>query len=669
MLGYISVIKKYLLFHFDITMRNPIKKNHLLALLILLIGLNFAGLFVNVYLRGEGHSHPPHLHEVSSHHAEQGGVHSHGDGETFIYRYQIPLIICFASVFMALYAYIIFSRRERVVQQDIIRADQANQAKSDFLANMSHELRTPLNSILGLSRMFVEDEDLPMEKREMAEVIYKGAASLIEHVNDILDISKIESGLISLEHIGFDVRDVMSNVVQTMKPISESKNINLISFYHGKDDYFLLGDPFRIKIVLTNFISNAIKYMRDDDGEETRREIQLTTSIKDIPKSDRVLLYCAVKDTGIGIEKNKLDDIFDKFIQADLSTTRKYGGTGLGLSISKELIEMMGGEIGVDSEIGKGSTFWFRLILDKTDEVDEKARERIQVDRRKKVRSSQNASIPVAGARVLLAEDHELNKDFMRRLLSRMGFLSVDVVDTGTAAVDAFEKSDYDLILMDCHMPDKTGYEATRDIRSSKKETGASIPIVALTADAMKEARNKCFEVGMNGYLSKPVSLEDLQLMLSEWVIFNRVNDRKVPPLSGMVASKADNFDVEPKASAGGAYTNSVSADLPADLSLIEEYADTPKEKEHFIALFLQQSAEGLVQMTDNVTNGPNQVWVDAAHKFKGGAGMIGAHKLHALCVEAHQMKDVPQQKRRVIMDQIKEEFAALEKYLRDYMS
>ncbi|MCI5059850.1 MAG: ATP-binding protein [Alphaproteobacteria bacterium] len=528
-------------------------------------------------------------------------------------------------------------------------ADKANREKSDFLANMSHELRTPLNSILGLARILMGNESLVQDDRDMAGTIYKGAVNLLENVNGILDISKIESGKLALETVNFDIKDVISNVMETMGPVAQEKEIAFSCNYSSEDIPYLIGDPFRIKQVLVNFVSNAFKYMPNEEGKGIPKEVEIfvSTSNKDNGVTE---VLCSVRDTGIGIPEDKTATIFDKFIQADLSTTRKYGGTGLGLSISRELIEMMKGEIGVDSKVGKGSEFWFRIPLQITDVIDEDTQNRIRGERRKRLRKSTGASVPVHMARVLVAEDHLFNQDFIKRLLKRMGFKSFDIVENGKEAVEAFGENDYDLILMDCHMPEKNGYEATLEIREHQKENGKTIPIIALTADAMKGTRKKCLDVGMNEYLSKPIDSTELQNVLSRWIVF----------------TDQDNQEKEEEVSLNN--QNIEQTDPPADLSLFQEYADNPEDQKYFISLFLEQSEEGIEIMRENISAGPNTVWVEAAHKFKGGAGMIGAQKLYDLCAKAQQMEDVSADIRERILKEIESEFSTLKQYLKKHV-
>ena len=528
------------------------------------------------------------------------------------------------------------------------KAERANQAKSDFLANMSHELRTPLNSIIGLARILVEDSALGTEERDMIENIHKSAINLVDIVNDVLDISKIESGNIVLEEIGFDFTETVANVIDTMAPIASQKGISLQCHYNNKNLPFVLGDPLRVSRILTNLVSNAIKYTNKEKEEKFSVSEQSVHNEKEgvnvkinsnVKEDGSLAIHCEVIDTGIGIAEDKLETIFDKFSQADVSTTRKYGGTGLGLAITKDLVEMMGGTIGVKSKLGEGSNFWFSIPFKVTDCVDEFVRDSGAGDIQ---RSTEDAYLEVDKAKVLVAEDHLLNQDFIARLLRRMGFCGVEIVEDGELAVQAFDEKHFDLVLIDCHMPQKNGYEATADIRKSTKEKASTLPIVALTADAMRGTRERCLNAGMTDYVSKPIDSKELKKVLAQWVIFP---------------------EQEQQEKEGG---KKQSAETPADLSLLEEYAETPEEIKNFIDVFVVQSHESLEILKENCIEGPCQEWVEAAHKLKGGAGMVGAQALHKVCEDAQNMNEASAEEREAVLQELLGSYANVEKFLEE---
>lgn len=537
----------------------------------------------------------------------------------------------------------------RVIEREKIEkaradAEKANQAKSEFLASMSHELRTPLSSILGLTQMLVEEPALREDDRHMAGTVHKSAQNLLAIVNDILDISKIEAGNIVLENAGFDFRNVVASVMETMSPIASSKGISLQSRFVKEDIPYLVGDSLRVSRILTNLVGNAVKYTEKGGVEVTVNSHPLPPlrdkkAKKPIP---RLEIYCEVKDSGIGIAGDNLRLIFDKFTQADASISRKYGGTGLGLAITKELVELMGGRIGVESSIGAGSVFWVKLpfaVTEKT-ETDRQTRQR-RAQRKKNAVSR----IAAEKARVLVAEDHLLNQDLLKRLLPRMGFGQFDMVENGKQAVEAFAKNDYDLILMDCHMPELNGYEATEAIRKAADKNGKTLPIIALTADAMKGTREQCLAAGMSDYLSKPIDREELQNILEQWFVF---------PDQAVLQKKNDNDAGKP---------------LTVDLALMKEYADTPEEIREFAEMFIGQSLEHLALLKENCKAGESKLWVEVAHKLKGGAGMWGAESLRLLCEKAQTMAKATAKERKALYQKIEAEYGRVEKALKKAVS
>ncbi len=513
-------------------------------------------------------------------------------------------------------------------------AERSNRAKSEFLANMSHELRTPLNSIMGLSRMISEEPSTDQDTAHMATTVNKAAITLLDIVNDILDISKIEAGGMVLEKIGFDIKEIISSIVETMAPIASGKGVSLKYHYETEDIPFVLGDPLRFSRIVTNLVSNAIKYTETG-------EVNISVAADPIEGTDnsQIEFYCTVEDTGIGIPQDKLHSIFDKFTQVDETITRRFGGTGLGLAITQDLVKMMHGTIGIDSVVGQGSLAWFKIPFIVTDEIDKDMRRGRRAQRQKVV--SADHLIPAEQARLLVAEDHQLNQDFIKRLLKRMDLQNYLIVETGADAVDKWRDGNFSLILMDCHMPEKNGYEATRDIRAAESGTGKRIPIIALTADAMKGTQEKCIDAGMDEYITKPIDADDLRDALSQWILF---------PDTTVSAPAQPQGIVEP-------------VDTPADLSLLSDYAETPEEMEQFLQTFTTVSTECLELLTAHCIDGICTPWVEAAHKFKGGAGIVGAKKLQALCAQAQDMEEASIKDRENILKKIKNEYDIVKKY------
>ncbi|MBX2835141.1 MAG: response regulator [Micavibrio sp.] len=396
--------------------------------------------------------------------------------------------------------------KEKLLQAKNL-AEKANRAKSEFLANMSHELRTPMNSIIGLTNIMFEDKDTTAEQKENLDTIHKSSNNLLNIVNDILDLSKIEAGGMHLENIPFDLKDSVSTVVDTLRPLASAKSLTVTTEWKGKGLPVVLGDPTRFSRIIMNLGSNAIKFTENGG-------VDLTFEV--IEKSENVISFvCKVIDTGVGIPNDKIKHIFEKFSQADDSITRKFGGTGLGLAITKQLIEMMGGQINVKSVFGKGSTFTVEIPFDLSSrELLEGLDKNIIDDDADKDAGSRKA---ISDAVVLVAEDQKMNQIFIKKLLCKIGIQYFDIADDGQIAVDMFDKKDYDLVIMDCHMPNMTGYDATKEIRNHAK--GGEVPIVAMTADAMVGTREECIAAGMTDYIPKPVDSKKFQKMLQRWFI------------------------------------------------------------------------------------------------------------------------------------------------------
>jgi PAS domain S-box-containing protein len=529
-------------------------------------------------------------------------------------------------------------KRETELKQAMKMAEEASVEKSNFLAKMSHELRTPLNSIIGMSRMLFEDNTLNYDNQSMAKTVNKSSQNLLEIVNDILDISKIEAGGLILENIGFDLKEIVSNVIDAMAPMASEKGINLKCSYNDENIPYILGDPLRVGRIITNLVGNSIKYTNQSDEENPTQNVDVLVDAISY-NDDEVEISLQVTDTGIGIAPTQIKRIFERFSQADASITRKYGGTGLGLSITKDLVEKMNGTIGVQSEVGEGSVFWVKIPFKITDHTHDD----VKTEKQRNLRKCVSIDATPAVSSVLIAEDHILNQELIKRFIARMGFGNYRVVENGKLAVDAFEEEEYDLILMDCHMPQKNGYEATHAIRQSKKKSGKTIPIIALTADAMEGTREKCLKAGMTDYMSKPIDLDRLYVVLSQWINFEKNIEEK--DLDGEVTNQGTFLD----------------------LSILEEYTDSAEETKELINLYLQQSDLTLKTLEDNCVDGESIAWSEAAHKQKGGSVMIGANALSALCATGQEMVDSSASERRKLLDAILTEYQTVKKILTEY--
>jgi signal transduction histidine kinase/ActR/RegA family two-component response regulator len=382
-------------------------------------------------------------------------------------------------------------------------AQQASKLKSEFLANMSHEVRTPLNGVIGMTGLLLQ-EDLDDHQRDLANMARSSAESLLTVVNDILDFSKIEAGKLELEIADFDVREIVQESVDLSRYAAHENAIHLMTHIDPDIPRFVRGDGGRLRQILVNLVSNAVKFTESGDVK-----IGLSRLRTD---DDVVLIRFDVKDTGIGISPEQQDRLFESFSQADASTTRRYGGTGLGLSICKQLVDLMHGEIGVESRLGNGSTFWFQVPFTPVVEQEQDDETRIPATLvdvisvpKQSVLIREDVKAPAL--RVLLAEDNPTSQRVAVLMLSKH-HCQVDVASNGLEAVRLAIEVGYDAILMDCHMPQMDGYEAT--VRIRRQEVGRRTPIIAMTASVMADDLQRCRDAGMDDEVAKPFNIEQL---------------------------------------------------------------------------------------------------------------------------------------------------------------
>jgi len=517
-------------------------------------------------------------------------------------------------------------RTEESLHMAKLEAEEANRLKSVFLANMSHEIRTPLNAIIGFAENNTVNDSLQSTQKQ-SKIILEQAENLLALINDLLDNAKIEAGKLELEMHPFDLRQMLQRVVSSTNIQAHAKGLVFSLDIDDRAPQYIVGDALRIHQVLMNFLVNAIKFT--EKGSITLKVETLKAAV------DNCQLRFAVIDTGIGIAKDKQKTIFESFAQADSSTTRKYGGTGLGTTISRQLLELMGSRISLESEQGKGSTFSFTLDLQIATALPE-SESRNQGEERHDRRA-----YPRRKGNILVAEDYRPNQEVISMHLQGAGH-TVTIVDDGKKAVAAAAAQLFDLILMDIQMPEMDGYDATRAIRSSDSRC-ANAPILALTANGDSETAKTCRQAGMDDIMTKPIRRKPLLAALNEWLSQNR------PP-----ETSDDNPSLE--------HTD----EKPFDFQLaVEEFDGHADVVTRLMGIFLKEAEIQIRHIVDALDTQDTETIRREAHKIRGAAGNIEATPLSLAAEDLEELvKSGQLDNAAEKVKALKQEFTRLKEYV-----
>jgi CheY-like chemotaxis protein len=504
------------------------------------------------------------------------------------------------------------------------KAHAATLAKSEFLANMSHEIRTPMNGIINLSELALETELTDKQADYMKKILFS-SKNLLEIINDILDFSKIEAGMLTIEKISFDLPGLFDKLMLMFTEQSRRKNLELILDLPSDLPENVIGDPMRLYQVVSNLIGNAIKFTEEGEITVAAEVVQ--------HKLERAVVRFTVSDTGIGIAQDKIALLFESFTQADNSTARKYGGTGLGLTISKRLVSLMGGKLSVESEAGHGSSFSFSLsfalnCMEQENDTSGGTGETVA------------AMAAIRYARILLVEDNIINQQVAQEILAKAN-LHVETVNNGQEAVEAVAARDFDAVLMDIQMPVMDGYEATRVIRQDLGKT--DLPILAMTAHAVSEERDKCFRLGMNDHIAKPINRNTLFLALSNWVgeTADRRSEKQTAEADidrlAAVPHKNESASPDPLKQL---LAEEKSGDIPVGIKFSEGLQRVEGNEKLYLKLlrsFYREQKKSPVKVKELLAKDDREKARYFAHSLKGVAGNIGMSNLQELSGRAEQ--------------------------------
>lgn len=482
-----------------------------------------------------------------------------------------------------------FKKNEAELKSAIVESEASSKIKEQFLANMSHEIRTPIHGIISLTQ-FIMNTSLTSDQINYLELIKKSADTLLVIVNDILDLSKIDSGKMTFEEVLFNLKDTIQTSVAAFIPKTIEKNIQIRTKLSPDLPEYITGDPVRLTQIINNLLGNAVKFT--DKGF-----VSIGAGIKE-NNGEYTIIEFTIRDSGIGIHPHKIGSIFESFTQANSDITRKYGGTGLGLNITKQLVERQNGTIQVESLIDAGTTFTINIPYKIVNEKD------ITIS----PINTKVEQIITKELNILVAEDHDINRFIIAKMLNEWGFKH-DFATTGTEAVDLASKKNYDLILMDVEMPGMNGYRATEIIRSELTDPIKSVPILAMTGNAMNGERERCLNCGMNNYISKPFKPQELKNMI---VLLTDATGEQVESQEMKIK---DNIENQSKI---------------IDLNFLREISDNNDSFfKEFISMFLENTLKSILDMQDAVDSLDWEKLRQASHKVKPSFNYVGLKELN----------------------------------------